>query len=149
MSLGSTHMPRSALAAHHWLWLSLLLIPLALVGAGPVAAQPLSIRSEGGHFSLRVTGIDRPERLNHLHGFEFRLTDAAGKPVNHAMVVLSGRRSDSDSPLPTSPQIMPTAEGGSYRAEGLRFHMPGDWQLIFAIVSGGIRDRAVLNVVVR
>jgi hypothetical protein len=142
-------MPSSALAARRWLLLSLLLLPLAPVVARPVAPEPLPIRSEAGHFIVRVTGIDRPEHLNHLHGFELRLADAAGKPVTDATVVLSGLRSDSNSPLPTLPQVLPVAGDGRYWAEGLRFHMPGDWQMIFTIDSSGIRDRAFLHVIVQ
>jgi YtkA-like len=143
------HMPSSALLARRWLLLSLLSLPLARAVARPAEPGALSVRSEKAHFIVRVSGIDHPERLNHLHGFALQLTDGAGKPVTDAKVELFGRRDDSDSALPTSPQVSPAAGNGRYRVEGLRFHMPGAWQLIFAIDSGGIRDRAVLNIIVR
>jgi hypothetical protein len=33
------------------------------------------------------------------------------------------------------------APGGRYRAEGLMFHMPGRWEFIFDVRSGGRTDR--------
>jgi YtkA-like len=143
-------MPSSAFApARRWLLLSLLLLPLARAVARPVEPEALSIRSEKARFTVRVTGIDRPERLNRLHGFDLQLADAAGKPVTDATIMLSGLRDDSNIPLPTSPQVSPAPGNGRYCVEGLRFHMPGDWQLIFAIDSGGVRDRASLNIIVK
>lgn len=120
---------------------------LILVGAGPALGAPISIRSAAGHFTVRLTGIGRTEPLNHMHGFNLRLT-RKGKPVNGATIVLRGSRDETDNPLPTLPQISFTGTPGEYRGEGLRFHMPGDWQLTFAIASGTVRDHATLDVVV-
>ena len=124
---------------------------LALVWATAVPAQaaPLSIKSEAGKFIVRVNGIARPERLNHLHGFDLALATAGGKPVSGASIGLTGRRRETNSPLPTLPQVSVMPGAGHYRVEGLRFHMPGEWQLIFAIGDGAIRDRAVLDIVVK
>ena len=38
------------------------------------------------------------------------------------------------------PSVVPLG-GGRYRAEGLMFHMPGDWQLLFEIRAGGTTER--------
>ena len=129
----------------------LLLSLLLLLAFAPAVAQPaaLSLRSEKAHFTLRVTGIGRPERLNHLHGFDLQLADAAGRPLSGATIALTGLREDSNSPLPTAPRVAPAPGNGQYRAEGLRFHMPGEWRLIFSIDSGGIRDRAILSIIVK
>jgi hypothetical protein len=37
---------------------------------------------------------------------------------------------------------------GRYVAEGLLFHMPGRWQLVFDVTSGGRNERLVRDVVV-
>lgn len=128
---------------------SVPLLALIWAVAAPVHAAPLSIKSEAGKFILQVRGIARPERLNHLHGFDLMLTTAGGKPVPGATIGLSGLRRETSSPLPTLPQVSAAPGAGHYRAEGLRFHMPGEWQLIFAIGDGAIRDRALLDIVVK
>ena len=33
------------------------------------------------------------------------------------------------------------ADGGRYQAEGFMFHMPGRWEFIFEVRSGGKTDR--------
>jgi len=39
------------------------------------------------------------------------------------------------------PSIVPLG-AGRYRAEGLMFHMPGDWQLLFELRAAGKTERA-------
>lgn len=142
-------LPSVLVSARRRLLLGLLILPFACTVVRPANGEPPSIRSEKGRFAVRLTGIERPERLNHLHGFDLLLTDNAGKPVTGASIVLSGLRRDSNNPLPTSPRVSSAPGLGLYRAEGLRFHMAGEWQLIFAIDSGGIHDSAVLDVTVK
>jgi len=126
------------------LWMALL-----CAGAISASAQPFSVRSEASHFILRVAGIDRPEHVNHLHGFDLSLATADGKPVSGASIVVTGKRRFAPNHLPTSPKVFPGPDAGHYRVEGLRFHMLGDWHLDFAIESGQIRDRAAIDVVVK
>jgi hypothetical protein len=38
------------------------------------------------------------------------------------------------------PSIKPAA-GGRYRADGLMFHMPGRWEIIFEVRAAGSTDR--------
>lgn len=40
-----------------------------------------------------------------------------------------------------APSIVPLG-GGRYRAEGLMFHMPGRWQLLFELRDGGTTEQA-------
>jgi hypothetical protein len=38
--------------------------------------------------------------------------------------------------------------GGRYKAEGLMFHMPGRWELVFDVRSGGRTDRLTQSLVI-
>jgi len=42
------------------------------------------------------------------------------------------------------PSIVPLG-GGRYRAEGLMFHMPGEWQFLFEVRASGKTERATHN----
>jgi hypothetical protein len=126
---------------------AVLVAGLCTLRPGP--AQPIALRSDGGHFTLRVTGLDHPERLNLLHGFDLSLATADGSPVSGASIVLAGRRRTSSNPLPTAPRVSPAPGEGNYRVEGLRLHMPGEWHLVFEIEFAHIRDRAALGIAVR
>ena len=109
----------------------------------------MRLRSEASHFALRVTGIERPERVNHIHSVELSLTRADGEPVPGAAIVLTGQRRYSSNSLPTLPQVSSGLGAGHYQVRGVRFHMPGEWRLVFDIVVEQIRDRATLDVVVK
>jgi hypothetical protein len=122
---------------------------LLLLGlTNPAAAETIVVRTDGHHFSLRIVGVAHTEQLNHLHGFDIALETAHGRPVSGATIVITGERRYAPNPLPTMPQVRPGPAAGSYRAEGLRFHIPGEWHLDFAIQSGEIHDRAVLGLMV-
>jgi hypothetical protein len=125
-----------------------LLMALAALSP-PLSAQPLSLRSQDGRFRLRVDGIERPEHLNHLHGLDLVLTAADGAPATGATIVLTGQRRYSTSPLPTLPQVIAAGADGAYRVEGLRFHIAGEWHLVFDIDFKQNRDRVGLDVLVK
>ena len=42
------------------------------------------------------------------------------------------------------PSVVPLG-GGRYRAEGLMFHMPGEWQFLFEVRVSGKTERATYN----
>jgi YtkA-like len=111
--------------------------------------EPVVVRSEAGHFTVRVAGVDHPEHLNHLHSLELSLNVAAGEPVSGASILLTGQRRYSSTPLPTAPRVASEPQPGRYRVDGVRFHMAGEWRLAFDISYEQIRDRATLDVMVK
>ena len=129
----------------------LVLAALALFGATASAqpSDPMMLRSEAGRFALQITGLARPEPLNHLRGFDLSVVGADGRPVVGAVITLAGERRFARNPLPTAPQVRPGVVPGRYRIEGLRFHMAGEWRLVLSIEFEQIRDRVVLDVVVK
>ena len=52
---------------------------------------------------------------------------------------------EHDHGLPTQPQVTEEVEPGSYLIEGIRFHMPGKWQMQFSIQVNGIVTNALLE----
>jgi hypothetical protein len=117
--------------------------------SAPVPAQPVSLRSEASRFVVRVAGIDNPERVNHLHGFDLSIAAAEGRPVSGAFISLTGQHRYAHNPLPTSPQVSPGNGAGSYRVEGLRFHVLGEWRLALEIEFEHVRDRVTVDIVVK
>jgi hypothetical protein len=113
------------------------------------SGEPLLLQSEAGWFSLQITGLARRERLNRLHGFDLSLATAGDRPAAGALVTIGGQRRYAPSSLPTAPQVLPGPGAGSYRVEGLRFHMAGEWRLVLDIEFEQIRDRAVVDLVVQ
>lgn len=111
-------------------WLPLCLSPAALaceLPGGPAQsletgghtilyrAAPIQV---GRHFTLDLAVCPPPESVR---------LDASMPAHRHGMNY--------------TPSVVPLG-GGRYRAEGLMFHMPGDWQLLFEIRAGGTTERA-------
>jgi hypothetical protein len=46
--------------------------------------------------------------------------------------------------LPTAPQMTTSLGNGSYRVEGMRFHMNGDWELLVTVDVAGRRDTVII-----
>jgi hypothetical protein len=137
---------------HQLLWrrvLGLSVLALACLLSRAISAQSVSLYSEARHFSVRVIGLREPEQVNRMHGFGLFLTTADGTPAAGAAVRLTGHRLHAPNSLPTAPRVSPGPEAGAYLVEGLRFHMAGEWRLIFEIESGKIRDSAMLDIVVK
>ena len=119
----------------------------AVARAGSV--EPIVLRTENNKFSVRVTGLELPERVNHLHGFDIFLSTPDGKPVAGAAIEVAAHQRYALNPLPTSPRVLAGTQDGAYRLEGLRFHMAGEWHLVLAIEHGRNHDRASLDVLVK
>jgi hypothetical protein len=100
--------------------------------------------STSSQFRLRVESSLQPLAINRLHSWTLHLEDAMGQPVVGATIEAEGGMPEHDHGLPTKPQITTTEQMGTYRLEGLRFHMPGDWQIKLVIRT----DRATDSILI-
>lgn len=101
------------------------------------------VESRDGAYRVRLQPDVAPLPLNSMHGWTLLLHDAAGQPVIGARLQLSGGMPAHNHGLPSAPGVQALPEPGRYRVEGLRFHMPGDWELQLAITHQG-RETLVL-----
>ena len=129
--------------------LGLPLLALLSAAGGAARGESIAVRSNAGHFIVRIMGVERTEHLNRMHGLDLSLTTADGRLAPGATVVLTGQRRYSSTALPTIPEVTAAPEPGRYRVRGLRFHMPGEWRLAFDINFAQIHDRVLLDVVVK
>lgn len=106
---------------------------LLLLGAQAALAQfsedpVLSVQTRKG-IKVDIYSEIAPLDINRIHSWQLRLTDAVGSPVANAKIEVVGGMPEHDHGLPTQPQITAKTETGIYLLEGMRFHMPGKWQL--------------------
>ncbi|MBI3434460.1 MAG: hypothetical protein HY056_05200 [Proteobacteria bacterium] len=118
-------------------------------GARGDHSAPIDLHSAAGRFRIRLAGLAREERLNHLHGFALSLATADGQPVGGASIVLRGKQRTALNPLPTLPRVRPGPRPGAYRVEGLRFHVSGAWLLEIAIEFEQSRDHVAFDIDVK
>jgi hypothetical protein len=91
--------------------------------------QPVLSAKTAKGVSIDIFSEIAPLDINRIHSWQLRLTDMQGSPVSNAQIELVGGMPEHDHGLPTQPQITAETESGSYLLEGVRFHMPGKWQL--------------------
>lgn len=126
-------------------FLLLLIVFLFSTGACGITESPAAeLSSTNGHFRVRISSAVHPMPINQMHAWTLQLSDTASQPVSSAQIEVAGRMPTHDHGLPTAPRASRTAEAGEYLIEGLRFHMPGQWELTLTISDGSIRDTLVV-----
>lgn len=125
--------------------------PLWKMGDTPALAQPglndtaapewVTLSEPAGleiHWQSQLT----PLALNTLHTWTLELRYAQG-PVKAERIEIDGGMPAHNHGLPTRPQV--SYQSGQYLVEGLRFHMPGRWQLTLQIEHDGGRYQTRLE----
>lgn len=100
--------------------------------------------SRNGHFHLTWSSEVEPLSINRMHSWSIRITTANGEPLDKADILISGGMPLHNHGLPSSPRVTEALGNGHYRVGGMRFHMLGDWQLVFNIEAGQQRDVIVV-----
>ena len=85
-----------------------------------------------------------PLQINIMHSWRVRLSKS-GSPLSGASVTMSGGMPDHDHGLPTRAVVTEELEPGLYLLEGIRFHMPGRWQLVFSIEKDDNSEQAAID----
>lgn len=108
----------------------LLGIGLALSGFATAAEFPAV---KGQHYQLQAHSRPHPPPLNRIHAWELVLYDRAGAAVTEATITVAGDMPAHRHGLPTAPRVTAVLGPGRYLLEGMKFQMPGDWELQFTI----------------
>jgi len=91
-------------------------------------------------YNVMYKSIGGQIRINRIHSWELTINDAAGQPVNDAMVTVVGDMPEHGHGLPTQPEITKVGAGGLYRVDGMKFTMPGWWVVTVSIMVDGLHD---------
>jgi hypothetical protein len=115
---------------------------LARAGDEPVNTPlPERVRTQQAGFEVRIADAPKGLPQNQMQRWVLSVKDAAGKPVIGASIRVEGNMPEHGHGFATAPSV--TALGaGNYAVEGLKFHMPGYWEIAFNIQAGKLRDRA-------
>ena len=101
-------------------------------------------------FSQRLMVALRPEPLQVEVGQPFSLImnvcTKRGEPAE--LVAIDATMPAHKHGMNYAAKIVPGVDG-RYRVEGLVFHMPGDWELVFDVRSGGETERLTHGLVVK
>ena len=100
--------------------------------------------TRSGYYKVSYTSELSPLTINKIHRWVFHIEDATGKPVNNAVVSLTGGMPEHNHGLPTNPRMTEALGDGDYVLEGMRFHMTGYWELTVTVEADGRRDTVLI-----
>jgi hypothetical protein len=96
-------------------------------------------------YNVMYKSIGGQIRINRIHSWELTINDAAGQPVNDAMVTVVGDMPEHGHGLPTQPEIIKVGARGLYRVDGMKFTMPGWWVVTVSIMVDDVHDSVSFN----
>lgn len=125
-----------------------IIVCLCILHAGVARADepvntplPESLRTQQAGFTVRIADAPRGLPQNQLQRWVLHVDDAAGKPVTGATIQVEGGMPEHGHGFATAPTVTELG-AGDYVVEGLKFHMPGYWEIAFTIQAGRLGDRA-------
>lgn len=103
-------------------------------------------QSESGLFSVTMQPEKGPVRMGETQVWLVTVKSKEGQPVENAALHVSGGMPEQNEGLPTSPQATGYLGNGRYRIEGVKFPVPGWWQLRLWIFAAAGTDTVVFNI---
>ena len=126
-------------------------ILLSFSGCGPEqAAKPVKAacktESNGGRYTVTFEPSRTPIPMNESFDLQFTVApNAKAGKTDDLSVQVDARMPAHGHGMNRAPKLTRQVDG-SFKAEGLLFHMPGHWELYFDISEGGRTERAQVDV---
>jgi hypothetical protein len=102
--------------------------------------------SQRDRFRVSIRSESYPIPLSQMHSWSVHIETPEGNPVTDADIGVFGSMPAHKHGLPSRPRLTENRGGGDYLIEGVKFTMPGEWQLILIITVDGKRDKATFRI---
>ncbi|MDE3795846.1 Auxin-binding protein [Sinorhizobium meliloti] len=103
--------------------------------------------TSAGLYIAAISPEQEPVTVGRMHAWTVTLTDAKGKSVNSATIGINGGMPQHGHGLPTEPAVTKSLGGGRFLVEGVKFNMPGWWEIDLAIDGPAGADSITFNLV--
>lgn len=100
-----------------------------------------SMVSTASHYRVKIVKVPEKLPMNQLHSWTLHVETPDGKPVTGATILVEGGMPEHGHGFATAPSVT-ELRAGDYAVNGLKFQMPGYWEIAFNIKSGKVSDRA-------
>ena len=118
-----------------------------VAGCGRGSDDVRRFTSNTGTFTVEMRFLPTPVPLNEPFTVDFNMT---AKPADRSTMTV-----EVDARMPAHfhgmtrvPKVTRQADG-SWRAEGMRFHMPGRWEIHVDVTRNGVTERAQTDVILK
>jgi len=93
-------------------------------------------------FRVSIRSNVDPLPLGRIHSWTVHIETPEGVAVEDAQIIVDGRMPAHKHGLPTEPRLTEILGSGDYLVDGVKFSMPGQWELTLIITAGGVWDEA-------
>ena len=130
--------------------LSLLSALLMSAGCSTPSDLDLSLQhaSAEGRYRVELQPPAGAAPIGQIHSWQVQLSTPDGRPVRAARIAVDGGMPQHGHGLPTRPRVTREVADGTYLIEGVKFSMPGWWEIKLAIDAEPGADRVTFNTVV-
>ena len=87
-----------------------------------------------------------PLPLDTIHSWTLLLQNSDGKTIDDAKIMVYGGMPAHKHGFPTNPQVTEKLGSGRYLVDGIKFSMPGQWEIWLDIVANGKKDKAIFTI---
>jgi hypothetical protein len=124
---------------------------------GPVQSVPPTVTPQGerdysttrtsdaGLYIVSIVPDLDPVAINKIHSWTIHVEMADGTAVDDATITVGGGMPEHGHGLPTAPEVTENLGDGDYRVEGMKFQMPGWWEVKFNIDAEAGIDSVTFN----
>ena len=102
--------------------------------------------SEKGNYRVTLYSSKSPIPQRTIHDWVLHLETQDGELVEDAKIYVFGGMPMHQHGFPTRPRIKEYLGAGNYRIEGIKFNMPGHWEMRFNIKRKDQLDRVVYKI---
>lgn len=91
--------------------------------------------SQNGVYTATWSTENGTPVIGEIHSWTLHIENADGSAVEGASIAIDGGMPQHGHGLPTQPQMTKELGNGDYLIEGMKFQMPGYWQVLFTITA--------------
>ena len=112
------------------------------------ADNSITLLSENGKYRVSLKSNLFPLETTKIHSWKLHVELPSGEPVENAKIRIHGGMPAHKHGFPTTPRVKKYLGNGDYEIEGVKFSMPGEWEMRINIKEEANlrRDRVVLKI---
>lgn len=99
-------------------------------------------------YHVAVLPLAEPVPINKIHAWEIRLRTPSGEPVSGAKIGVGGGMPQHGHGFPTQPRVTRDLGNGRYLLEGMKFSMPGWWEISLTVATASDSDDVTFNTII-
>jgi len=99
-------------------------------------------------YRVAIHPLAEPIAINKIHAWEIRLRTPSGEAVTGAKIGVGGGMPQHGHGFPTQPRVTKELGNGRYLLEGVKFSMPGWWEIKLAVDAPFGGDEVKFNTII-